>query len=315
MGYSKKINLIKMKVVFFATSEFAIPSLNILNNSKHEILAVFTKEAKKQGRGMSIQNTPVYNEAEKMNLQIFTPATLKDKNIVDKLTDLNADIFVIVSYGLLLPKSILNLAKFGCINIHPSLLPRWRGASPMQRALMEGDKKTGVCIIVLGEGLDDGDIIMSEETEITNQTTLTTLHDTLSHKGAELLLKALDKIENDGKVVATPQASSGVTYAKKIEKEEGFIDFNNDIEKIDLLIRTLSETTGTYFIYNGERIKIIKAEIKKILTDEEKKYDNGKIINKELYIKCSNGILIPKVLQREGKKALDVKEFSKGFKI
>jgi methionyl-tRNA formyltransferase len=303
-----------MKIVLFATPEFAIPTLNKIHNSKHEIVAVYTREPKEQGRGMKLQNTPINNEALKLGLQVFTPKSLRKPEEWEKLKSFNADIFVIVAYGLILPKEILNIAKFGCINIHPSLLPRWRGASPIQRALMNGDKKTGVCIIVLGEGLDDGDILTCKEIEITNTTTLEDLHNKLSVDGANLMLECLDNIEKTGKITATPQSKYGLIYAKKIEKEEGKLDFNQDIEKIDLLIRTLGSTIGTYFEYNSERIKIIKASFSKNFIEDNIK--NGEIINKTNFsIKCNNGILQPLILQRDGKKALPIKEFLIGFKF
>ncbi len=301
-----------MKIVLFATPEFAISTLHQIYNSKHEIVAVYTREPKEQGRGMKLQNTPIHNEALKLGLQVFTPKTLKKPEEWEKLKSFNADIFVVVAYGLLLPKEILNIAKFGCINIHPSLLPRWRGASPMQRALMSGDKKTGVCIIVLGEGLDDGDILACKEMEITNATTLENLHDKLSIDGADLMLECLNKIEKTGKVIGSAQGEKGLIYAKKIEKEEGKIDFNQDIEKIDLLIRTLGSTVGTYFEYNGERIKILKAEFSKTVANDN--FKNGDIVDKiNFSIKCNNGVLKPLVLQREGKKALPIQEFLRGF--
>lgn len=302
-----------MKIVLFATPEFAIPTLNKIYNSNHEIVAVYTKEPKEQGRGMQLQNTPIHEEASKLGLQVHTPKSLKKPEEWEKLKSFNADIFVVVAYGLLLPKEILNIAKFGCINIHPSLLPRWRGASPLQRALMSGDKKTGVCIIVLGEGLDDGDILACKEIEITNTTTLEDLHDKLSVDGADLMLECLNNIEKTGKVIGRPQGEEGLIYAKKIEKEEGKIDFNNNIEQIDLLIRTLASTVGTYFEYNGERIKVLKAEFSKNNPDN---FKNGDVIdNSNFSIKCNNGIMKPLILQREGKKALEIGEFLRGFKF
>lgn len=302
-----------MKIVLFATPEFAIPTLNKIYNSKHEIVAVYTREPKEQGRGMKLQNTPIHEEALKLSLNVCIPKSLKRPEEWEKLKSFEADIFVVVAYGLLLPKEILNIAKFGCINIHPSLLPRWRGAAPIQRALMTGDEKTGVCIIVLGEGLDDGDILACKEIEITNKTTLEDLHDKLSIDGAELMLKCLNEIEETGKITAKPQGENGLIYAKKIEKEEGKIDFNQNIEKIDLLIRTLGSTIGTYFEYNNERIKVLKAEF---LNNNTSNFNNGDIIDKSIFsIKCGNGIMKPLILQREGKKALPIEEFLRGFKF
>lgn len=305
-----------MKIVLFATPEFAIPTLELINDSNHEILAVYTKMAKPQGRGMQLQNTPIYEKASELGLKVFTPKTLKKPEEWEKLKEFNADIFVVVAYGLILPKEVINIAKYGCINIHPSLLPRWRGASPLQRAIMAGDKETGVCIIVLGEGLDDGDILACKKIKIDDDMDIESLHNQLSIEGANLMLKCLDDIEKNKKVIATPQASEGMIYAEKIDKEEGKLNFNDSIEKIYNTIRAIGLLTGTYFEYNGERIKILKATIQKSLTEKEKELQNGEIIitKNDLIIKCSDGLLKPLILQREGKKALDVAEFIKGFK-
>lgn len=305
-----------MKIVLFATPEFAIPTLELINNSNHEILAVYTKMAKPQGRGMQLQNTPIYEKATELGLKVFTPKTLKNPEEWEKLKEFDADIFVVVAYGLILPKEVINIAKYGCINIHPSLLPRWRGASPLQRAIMAGDKETGVCIIVLGEGLDDGDILACKKIKINDDMDIESLHNQLSIEGANLMLKCLDDIEKNKKVIATPQASEGMIYAEKIDKEEGKLNFNDPIDKIYNTIRAIGLLTGTYFEYNNERIKILKAKIQKSLTENEKKLQNGEIIitKNDLSIKCSDGLLKPSILQREGKKALDVAEFVKGFK-
>lgn len=303
-----------MKIVLFGTPEFSIPTLEEILKSKHKIVAIYTKPAKEAGRGMKLQNTPVYEYAKNLNIPIYTPKSLKKEEEWERLKSFNADIFVVVAYGLILPKEVLNIAKYGCINIHPSLLPRWRGASPLQRPIMEGDEKTGVCVIVLGEGLDDGDILESQEYNITPTTTLEILHNDLSKIGSKLLLQALDKIELNGKIIATPQKEEGLVYAKKIEKEEGKLDFNKSVEELDRLIRALGSTVGTYLEYNNERIKIIQATFKNSLTETEQKLDNGNI-DTQFNIKCSNGILKPLVLQKEGKKALNIDEFLRGFKF
>ena len=305
-----------MKIILFATPEFAIPTLELINNSNHEILAVYTKMAKPQGRGMQLQNTPIYEKATELGLKVFTPKTLKNPEEWEKLKEFNADIFVVVAYGLILPKEVINIAKYGCINIHPSLLPRWRGAAPLQRAIMAGDKETGVCIIVLGEGLDDGDILACKKIKIDDNMDIESLHNQLSIDGANLMLNCLNDIEKNKKVIATPQANEGMIYAEKIDKEEGRLDFNDSIEKIYNTIRAIGLLTGTYFEYNGERIKILKATIEKSLTEKEKELQNGEIIitKNDLIIKCSDGLLKPLILQREGKKALEVTEFIKGFK-
>ncbi|GMO64043.1 MAG: methionyl-tRNA formyltransferase [Rickettsiales bacterium] len=296
-----------MKIVFFASSDFAIPTLNAIYNSSHKICAVYTKEPREAGRGLELQNTPIHNEALKLGLEVHHPKALKEKSKA-RLESYNADIFVVVAYGLLLPKDVLNIAKYSCINIHPSLLPRWRGAAPLQRALMNGDKETGVCVIVLGEGLDDGDILACEKTTITDETTLETLHDELAIKGSNLILQVLNQIEKDDEVVGIPQSNDGLIYADKIDKEESKLNFQDSVEKNFNIIRTI----GGYFEYKGERIKILKADYELKNIDNIGKMD---ITNNELYINCFSGCLKPLILQREGKKALPVSEFLKGFKM
>ncbi|MDR0423731.1 MAG: methionyl-tRNA formyltransferase [Rickettsiales bacterium] len=295
-----------MKIVLFASAEFAVPTLSAIYNSKHEICAVYTREPQEAGRGMKLQNTPIHNKSLEFGLMVKHPKTLKKKKIQKELENYGADIFVVVAYGLLLPKEILNIATFGCINIHPSLLPRWRGAAPLQRALMCGDKETAVCVIVLGEGLDDGDILAMEKSDITKETTMETLHNELSIKGANLLVNVLDRIENERKIVGIPQSDKGLLYAEKIEKQESKLDFNKTAEENFNIIRTI----GGYFEYKGERIKILKADF----IDKQGKGDIF-VENNELYLKCRGSLLKPLILQRGGKKSLEVGEFLKGFKI
>ncbi|MDR3289875.1 MAG: methionyl-tRNA formyltransferase [Rickettsiales bacterium] len=316
-----------MKIVFFASSEFALPTLRAINNSHHKICAVYTREPKEAGRGMELQNTPIHNEALNLGLEVNTPKTLKKEKQWEKLKKYEADIFVVVAYGLLLPKEILNIAKYSCINIHPSLLPRWRGAAPLQRALMNGDKETGVCVIVLGEGLDDGEILAYEKISITKDTTIENLHDNLSVTGSQLMLRVLEKIDMEQQVKGMPQAKNGLIYADKINKEESKLNFKS-VEQNFNIIRTI----GGYFEHNGERIKILKSdyeidEIHKKLMEQKpvanlienefflKSIGNICIENDEMKIKCIDGFLKPLVLQREGKKAMNVKEFVKGFKV
>jgi methionyl-tRNA formyltransferase len=298
-----------MRIVFFASAEFAIPTLKNIISSKHEICAVYTREPKEQGRGLQLKNTPVHDEALKNGLLVNTPKTLKKEIQHKKLKDYNADIFVVVAYGLLLPKEILNIARYGCINIHPSLLPRWRGAAPLQRALMEGDKETGVCIIVLGEGLDDGNILASEKIDIDDETTLETLHNKLSESGAGLILKTLDKIEKDKNVIGIPQSTEGLIYAEKIDKKESELNFNNSVIKNFNTIRTI----GGFFLYKNERIKILKSSYE--MSNISDNIPIFTIKNNQLLIRCFDGFLKPLLLQREGKKILKIDEFLRGFSL
>jgi len=292
------------------TPEFSIPSLKKLINSKHNVIAVYTREPKKAGRGHQIQNTPIHNLALENNLKVFTPKSLKKTEAQAELKALKPDIIVVVAYGLILPKEILETPKYGCINIHPSLLPRWRGASPIQRAILADDKKTGVCIMQLEEGLDDGDVIKCKEIEITEETDIQYLHDNLSMMGASLLLEVLEDVEKTKKIEGKKQDNSLTTYAKKIEKSEGKIDWSKTIDEIDRQIRALRVFPGVYFEYKGERIKILKAE--KIYGDFGK---SGRIVDNKFIISCQDGAIRPLVLQRAGKKPMVIEEFLKGFKV
>jgi len=298
-----------MNIVFMGTSEFAVPSLEKLIDSKHKILAVYTKEAKKAGRGYKIQNTPIYNLAFKNKLKIFTPKSLKNLEEQEKIRKLKPDIIIVVAYGLILPKEILDIPKYGCINIHPSLLPRWRGASPIQRALLAGDKETGVCIMKVGEGLDDGDIVKCEKMEILEEADIKYLYYCLSLLGSNMLITALYKIKIDGRVKARKQKKTGITYAEKIEKSEGEIDWTKSADEIDRQIRALWVFPGVYFDYKGERIKILKAE--KVKGNFGKA---GKVIDDKFTISCGKGAIRPLVLQRAGKRSMKVEEFLRGFK-
>lgn len=292
------------------TPEFAIPTLQTLIKSKHKILSVYTRTPKKAGRGQKLQKTPIHKLASKNNLQIFTPKSLKNPDEQNKLKQLNPDIIVVVAYGLILPKQVLDIPKFGCINIHPSLLPKWRGAAPMQRSLLAGDKKTGICIMKLSEGLDDGDILTSKEIDIKEDTDIKYLHDNLAKIGAKLLLQTLNKIEKTQKIKGKKQNNSLATYAHKIKKSEGKINWSKTADEINRQIRALWAFPGVYFEYKNERIKILKAQ--KI----SGKFDKpGTILDKNLTISCKNGAIQPLILQRAGKKPMKIEEFLRGFKI
>lgn len=299
------------------TPEFSLPTLKKLIASKHEVIAVYTKMPKKAGRGQKIQNTPVHNFALENNLKVFTPKSLRKTEAQEELKVLKPDIIVVVAYGLILPKEVLEAPKYGCINIHPSLLPRWRGASPMPRALLAGDKKTGVCIVEMGEGLDDGDVIKCEEIEITEKTDIKYLHDTLSVLGAKLMIETLDEIEASGKVSGKPQDDSLTTYAKKIEKSEGKIDWSKTMDEIDRQIRALWAYPGVWFDWKGERIKVLKAEKVKWDDLQNRPGDTtpGKTIDDKFTIACADGAIRPLILQREGKKPMKIEEFLRGFEI
>lgn len=298
-----------MKVIFMGTPEFSCPTLQkLIDDQEIEIIAVYTKEPKVAGRGHKVTNSAIHNLALKHNLKVITPKTLKTKESQAEFINLKADVAVVVAYGLILPKEILEGTKLGCINIHPSLLPRWRGAAPIQRTIIESDDETGITIIKMDEGVDSGNIIVQERFTIDNQILSSELEAKLSIMGAEILLKTLKEI-NSGNFQETKQNISLVTYAKKLEKEEAGINWNLEAKKIHDKIRGLNSTIGTFFIYQNERIKILKSEIINLENNEIP----GKIINKNFTIACKDNAIKPLILQKPGKNPLKIEEFLRGF--
>jgi methionyl-tRNA formyltransferase len=298
-----------MKIVFMGTPEFALPALKNLIESEHEILAVYSQPPRPSKRGQKEQKSAIHLLAEENNIEVRTPVSLKDEKEQKTFANLGADIAVVVAYGLLLPKEILEAFPHGCINIHPSLLPRWRGAAPIQRTIMAGDKETGVCIIQLTEELDTGDIIEMETYDIPDGTNAGQLHDTLAMIGAKLALKALNKIEN-GICSFTPQVGEeDITYAKKITKNEAKINWSSPAKEIIYLIRGLNPFPGAYFELNDIRIKILEAKA----SDKNGKY--GEVLDDELTIACGDGAINPTKLQKQGKTITDTESFLRGNPI
>lgn len=294
--------------------EFAVPSLKkIINLENHELIAVYTRKPKKADRGQKLQFTPVHQLAEKNNIKVFTPLNLRNKKDQEELKTLNPDLCVVVAYGLIIPQEVLDIPKYGFINVHPSLLPRWRGSAPIQRCMLSDDKKTGVCIMKLDVGMDTGDIIkISEKIQITKDIDIVYIHDKLSELGADMLIDVIDDIsKNDGNIELIKQDNSLSTIADKIEKTDGELDFkNSSIEYIDKQIRTLWCLCGTYFFHNNNRIKIIKADFEK---NENINYPISTIIDKNFSIQCKDGVLKPLILQKEGRGVTDLKSFINGY--
>jgi methionyl-tRNA formyltransferase len=299
-----------MKIIFMGTPDFAVPALENLFNSHHEIICVYTQAPKAANRGMKIFKSKIQQFAESKNLKIHTPKTLKTEEEQIFLKNLNADIAVVAAYGMLLPKAVLEAPKFGCINIHPSLLPRWRGAAPIQRAVLEGDNKTGCCIMQMNEGLDTGDTILQETIPLEDTKTSSEMHAILANLGAEMLLKALEQIENRTYKI-TPQSEIGITYAKKITSEEEKIDFSKPVKEIYNKIRGLANYPCAYFYLEGVKYKILKADYE----ENNNISELGKIIDNQFYISCNGGIIKPTIIQKEGKKPMNIKEFLNGNKI
>ena len=297
------------------TSQFSLKPLEKLLDSNNEVVAVFTKKPKKADRGQNLQYSPVYKLAQKNNLQIFTPITFKNGKHIDTLKSFNADLIVVVAYGLILTKQVLESVKYGAINIHPSLLPKWRGSAPLERCLLSNDAETGVCIMKVEEGIDCGDIIKCEKIKIEKETDIESLSNYLSNKGAELLIEAIEEIDKNKKIIGTKQDDSQATFADKITNQDAIIDWQNDsVELIFKRIKTLSKSVGVFIKHNGNKIKLLKADY-----EFKENVDKDKIATvidkKHFYIQCKDGILKPLLLQREGKKILETRDFLNGYRV
>lgn len=300
-----------MKIIFMGTPDFACPTLRkLIIDNEFEIVAVYTKAPQIAGRGHKLTNSAIHNLALENNLKVFTPRTLKDLEVQKEFISLKADVAVVVAYGLLLPQEILDGTKFGCINIHPSLLPRWRGAAPIQRTIIAGDKETGVDIIKMDKGLDSGEVIAEEKFSLNGTETYGELVKELSEIGANLLVKTLKNLSHSISK-SIKQDEEKVIYAKKIEKSECEINWNESALEIERKIRGLSGSLGAFFMYNNEKIKIFTAEI---IEENSVLGEIGKILNDKFHIQCSKGILRPLTLQRQGKNAMKIDEFLLGIK-
>lgn len=297
------------------TAQFACPALlKILNDKNFNVVGIYTREPKNAGRGQKIQISPIHQIALAHNIPVFHPKNFKEQEAVNHFKSLDADIAVVVAYGLIIPKQILESPQYGCINIHPSLLPRWRGASPIQRTIMAGDKVTALDIIQMDEGLDTGDILMRKIVELNGEETYQSLMESLAIIGANQLvdlLKIIDK-NNLGNLKIIKQDSSYATYAQKISKEESVIDWGQNAETIIRKIKGLSGSLTAQFTINDQVIKIYDA---KIIDQLSSNFPASTILNNELHIQCSKGIIQPLILQRQGKKIMSIKEFLLGFKM
>lgn len=299
-----------MRIVFMGTPHFAVPTLKALAESNHEIVAVYTQPPRPAGRGQKETPSPVHQFALEKNIPVFTPESLKEETTQQQFISHKADIAVVAAYGLLLPQAVLSAYPLGCINVHPSLLPRWRGAAPIQRTIMAGDKKTAIVIMQMELGLDTGDMLLVEPYDIPSGTNAGTLHDILAEKAGPLVLKTLEGLA-DKTLKPERQSELGVKYAKKITKDECRIDWNRPAEQIYYQILGLSPTPGASFLYNGESIKIFNARFDNVVTQSQP----GMVLSDGISIACNPGSLTPLLLQRPGKSRVSADEFRRGFHI
>jgi len=304
------------------TPEFAVPTLLELVGHGHEIAAVYTRAPKPAGRGMKLQPTPVEQEARRLGIPVLTPTTLKSPEALDEFRAHKADAAVVVAYGMILPQLILDATPLGCFNLHASLLPRWRGAAPINRAIMAGDTETGVMVMKMDAGLDTGDVAMAERTPITDAMTAADLHDTLARLGGDLMVRAIGALER-GQLQLTRQSDQGVTYAAKIDKSEARIDWNKPARAVLRHIHGLSPFPGAWceIPIEGEpaRVKVLRCAIADGLTDDGLTDDGlgapGELLDDSLAVACSDGAIRILELQRAGKAPMKAEEFLRGTPV
>ncbi|HEY3637518.1 MAG TPA: methionyl-tRNA formyltransferase [Rhizomicrobium sp.] len=296
-----------LRLVFMGTPDFAVPTLAELIGHGHEIAAVYTQPPRPKGRGLATEPSPVAKFAGAHGLDVRTPLTLKDSDAKAEFAALGADAAVVVAYGLLLPKPVLDAPKLGCFNLHGSLLPRWRGAAPIQRAIMSCDAETGVMVMRMEEGLDTGPVLMAERVAIGRKTT-GELHDELARLGADLMVRALAALER-GTAQERTQDEDGITYAKKITHDETRIDWTRPAAELDCLIRGLSPRPGAWCEAHGERLKILYA----VPSDGNGR--PGEILDDQLTVACGEGALRLTRVQRAGRAAVDAAELLRGFPL
>ena len=297
-----------LKIIFMGTPEFAVPTLKAIHKSGHKILEVYTQPAKKKDRGQKIKNSPIHDCAEYYNLKVRCPVSLDANDELDNFIKLKPDLVIVVAYGKILPKKLLDSAKIPFINVHASILPKWRGAAPIQRSIMNMDNETGVSIMKIIPKLDAGPILMQSKIKINRETTFTDLSTEMSKLGAKLIIDTLECIENNN-VNFTDQKELDASYARKIEKSEAKISWNVEANKIVAKINALNPNPGCWFELQGGRVKIIKA--KEIQNNGEP----GKIINNRLTIGCLKNSVQILELKKEGKQKMTAEEFLRGHHI
>jgi methionyl-tRNA formyltransferase len=297
-----------MRLIFMGTPDFAVPTLLALADAGYEIVAVYTRAAKPAGRGMDLQVTPVEREARRLGLPVRTPKTFKDAAAQAEFRALNADAAVVIAYGLILPRPVLEAPRLGCFNVHASLLPRWRGAAPINRAIMAGDTASGVTIMRMDEGLDTGAMAMAERVAIAPDMTAGDLHDALARLGADLMPRSLAALER-GSLTFTPQPEAGVSYAAKISKEETRIDWSKPASQVHDHIRGLSPFPGAWFELAGVRVKALRSTLAKGSGAP------GGVLDDRLTIACGDGAVRLCQVQRAGKQPMQAEDFLRGTPV
>lgn len=294
-----------MRIIYMGTPDFAVPALDELVTAGHKVVAVYSQPPRPAGRGKALRPSPVHQRAEALGIEVRTPVSLKAPEVQAAFAALDADVAVVAAYGLILPRAILDAPRHGCMNIHASLLPRWRGAAPIQRAVLAGDNVTGVTIMDMEAGLDTGPMRAKYVTSVEGKTA-GALTDELAQAGAALMVEVLDDISLHP---AMPQPEEGVTYAAKIDKAEARIDFTRPAIQVERQIRAFNPVPGAFFEYGGERFRILAAHV------EHEDGAAGAMLDDALLIGCGHGAIRPTLIQRAGKAAMTPDDLLRGFDI
>lgn len=304
-----------MKIVFMGTPDFSVPTLRALMDSRHEVIAVVTQPDKPKGRGKEVQMTPVKEAALERGIPVYQPARARDAAFVEEMRALSPDVMVVIAFGQILSKELLDVPKYGCINIHASLLPKYRGAAPIQWAVINGDTVTGLTTMMMDVGMDTGDMLDTLVVPLEEKETGGSLFDRLSLLGGELILKTLEKVEN-GTLVRTPQNHEEATHVKKISKTMGEIDWTMDAASIERLIRGLNPWPSAYTHWNGKMLKLWEADVEQPEKQPDAAFSCGTVreaAGDVLRIQTGSGVLAVKSLQLEGKKRMDTAAFLRGY--
>ena len=294
-----------MRLAFMGTPEFAVPTLDALLAAGHEVVAVYSQPPRPAGRGKGLKPSPVHQRADAVGIEVRTPLTLRDPAAQEAFAVLGIDAAVVAAYGLILPQPVLDAPRLGCLNVHASLLPRWRGAAPIQRAILAGDERTGVTIMGMERGLDTGPMFAVRETE-TGRKTAGELTAELAATGAALMVEVLELLPE---LKATPQPEEGVTYAPKIEKHEARLDFSCPAAEVERQVRAFNPAPGGFFELAGERIRVLAAEVAGLAGPP------GAVLDDGLTIACGTGALVPTLVQRAGRGVMTSSELLRGFPI